>query len=87
MNHFSKPQLTMQVDDCDDAVDLLDALVLGPFLSGVQPWSRAVRLHRVRPDASLLPPGRERLARRHRWWARITSRAGRLVDTPRRPLA
>jgi hypothetical protein len=47
------------VDDTDDPGDVVDALGLGAFVSGSQPWSRTVQLHRVRDGASLLPPGTE----------------------------
>jgi hypothetical protein len=46
----------VHVDDMDDPGDVLDALILGPFIAGEQPHARIVRLHRVRPDATLLPP-------------------------------
>jgi Domain of unknown function (DUF5925)/ATPase family associated with various cellular activities (AAA) len=48
-----------QVDDTDDPGDVIDALALDPFVSGDQPWARSVRIERVRPDATLLPPGVE----------------------------
>jgi hypothetical protein len=47
----------MNFDDADSLADVLDALVLSPFLNGSQPWARTKRLDRVRPDAPLLPPG------------------------------
>src|SRR5262245_28232743 len=47
----------MNFDDADSLADVLDALVLSPFISGSQPWARTKRLDRVRADAPLLPPG------------------------------
>jgi Domain of unknown function (DUF5925)/ATPase family associated with various cellular activities (AAA) len=47
--------LGLQFDDADTPVDVLDALVLAPFVTGEQPWARSVRLPRIRPDATLLP--------------------------------
>lgn len=45
------------VDDNDSPSDLVEVLGLAAFASGEQPWARAVRLVRVLPDATLLPPG------------------------------
>lgn len=53
---FDGLNLTVQLDDCDRATDAIDAIALGPFLSGTQPYARTVNLSRVRPAASLLPP-------------------------------
>jgi Domain of unknown function (DUF5925)/ATPase family associated with various cellular activities (AAA) len=47
----------MNFDDADSLADVLDALVLSPFISGSQPWARTKRLDRVRADAPLLPAG------------------------------
>ncbi|MGE5829749.1 MAG: DUF5925 domain-containing protein [Micromonosporaceae bacterium] len=47
----------MNFDDADSLADVLDALVLSPFIDGSQPWARTKRLDRVRADAPLLPPG------------------------------
>jgi hypothetical protein len=57
----SNPELpfVVHLDDADDPSDVLDALALGPFVSGAQPWSRSVRVHRVRTDAALMPPDAE----------------------------
>ncbi|WP_240197076.1 DUF5925 domain-containing protein [Nonomuraea lactucae] len=51
------PDLPMRIwiDDADSAVDVIDALALSPFATGVQPWSRQADLERVRPDAALAP--------------------------------
>jgi hypothetical protein len=45
------------VDDRDSPSDLIEVLGMAAFASGEQPWARTVRLVRVRPDATLLPPG------------------------------
>src|SRR5256885_7872932 len=47
----------VHVDDLDDPGDLVQALGLRAFLSGDQPWARTRRLSRLRPKATLLPPG------------------------------
>ncbi|GGO71249.1 DUF5925 domain-containing protein [Nonomuraea cavernae] len=51
------PELPMNIwiDDADSAVDVIDALALSPFATGVQPWSRLVSLERVRTEAALSP--------------------------------
>ncbi|MEV0143690.1 MULTISPECIES: DUF5925 domain-containing protein [unclassified Nonomuraea] len=51
------PDLPMNIwiDDADSAIDVIDALALSPFATGVQPWSRLANLERVRPDATLSP--------------------------------
>lgn len=51
------PDLPMRIwiDDADSAIDVIDALALSPFATGVQPWSRQANLERVRPDAALAP--------------------------------
>ncbi|MGC5010595.1 DUF5925 domain-containing protein [Streptosporangium sp. DT93] len=43
------------LDDSDSAADVIDALALSPFATGVQPWSCSASLERVRADASLAP--------------------------------
>jgi hypothetical protein len=47
--------MNIWIDDADSAIDVIDALALSPFATGVQPWSRLANLERVRPDASLRP--------------------------------
>ncbi|MEV0595470.1 DUF5925 domain-containing protein [Nonomuraea cavernae] len=51
------PELPMNIwiDDADSAIDIIDAMALSPFATGVQPWSRLVSLERVRTDAALSP--------------------------------
>ena len=76
----------------DDPADVADALLLGPFVAGDQPWSRSVRLSRVRPDAALLPPGatwtwgvvtsrhRRHIARGDGWTLRVIRWSDRTAD-------
>jgi hypothetical protein len=40
----------------NNTVNLLDNFLMGPYLDGTQPFSRAKRLDRVRDEATLLPP-------------------------------
>ncbi|SEM34120.1 ATPase family associated with various cellular activities (AAA) [Nonomuraea pusilla] len=47
--------MNIWVDDADSAIDVIDALALSPFATGVQPCSRLANLERVRPDAPLRP--------------------------------
>ncbi|GAA0937224.1 hypothetical protein GCM10009550_03790 [Actinocorallia libanotica] len=47
----------MSVDDADSTRDVIDALALQPFITGEQPFSRAMRLERVRAQALLRPEG------------------------------
>lgn len=47
----------MQYDDSDGPFDVIDALILYPFIDGTQPWALTKRLDRVRDEATLLPPG------------------------------
>jgi hypothetical protein len=49
--------MTLFFDDSDSHLDVLDALILSPFVDGSQPWAMTSRLARVRDDATLLPPG------------------------------
>ena len=57
MESSVSPIITMQLDDEDSPVDVISALALDPFCSGVQPFAKTVFLERVRDDATLLPPG------------------------------
>ena len=54
MATFDK-RFNVTLDDNDSPNDVIDALALVPFLEGKEPWSRTVRLERVRREASLLP--------------------------------
>lgn len=47
--------MNIWLDDSDSAVDVIDALALSPFATGLQPWSRVASLERVRADAPLRP--------------------------------
>jgi hypothetical protein len=51
------PPIVVTLDDLDDPADVIDAVLLGPFIAGRQPVSHSTRLERVRADARLLPPG------------------------------
>ncbi|MGH9222256.1 MAG: DUF5925 domain-containing protein [Acidimicrobiales bacterium] len=51
--------IVVNLDACEDHADAIGALALTEFLAGRQPYSRAVRLQRVRPDGRLLPDGVE----------------------------
>lgn len=51
----AKLPFVVALDDSDTPYDVVDALALGPFTSGDQPWARSVRIDRLRPGASLLP--------------------------------
>jgi hypothetical protein len=57
MEPSSSLPFVVHVDDSDGPGDVIDALALDAFVSGVQPWARTIRLERVRPDAPLIPPG------------------------------
>ena len=56
MEPFSQPAFALKYD-AYSPVGVVDALAMAPFASGRQPWSRATRLHRVRPEATLVPQG------------------------------
>ena len=47
--------INLQVDDSDTPSDILDALILAAFTTGVQPFARTVRLARVLDEAPLRP--------------------------------
>ncbi|MFD6419948.1 DUF5925 domain-containing protein [Streptomyces sp. NPDC060194] len=47
----------LTVDDSDSPSDVIDALFLGRFTTGSEPFARSSNIERVRRDASLLPPG------------------------------
>jgi hypothetical protein len=50
---------TVHFESGDDPIDVLGALGLQGFLSGEEPVAVARRLQRVKPDATLVPPGIE----------------------------
>ncbi|NBM17197.1 DUF5925 domain-containing protein [Streptomyces sp. GC420] len=57
----SRPDESLPVrlllDDGDSPSDVIDALFLGRFTTGQQPFSRSTTIDRVRSEAKLLPPG------------------------------
>lgn len=59
MEPLERLPFAVHLDGHDDPGSVLDALALGPFVSGSQPWARSAHLHRLRPDATLLPAGVE----------------------------
>jgi hypothetical protein len=56
----AKPQdalpIRLNVDDSDSPSDVVDALFLGRFATGEQPYSHSSTIDRVKSGASLLPP-------------------------------
>src|SRR5439155_22413070 len=52
-----RQKFNLNFDDTDSPLEVIDALALGRFIDGREPWSRSVNLQRVRRDAALLPPG------------------------------
>jgi len=51
------PPIVVTIDDLDEPADVIDAVLLGPFVAGLQPVARSARIERVRADARLLPDG------------------------------
>ncbi|MEV8316809.1 DUF5925 domain-containing protein [Streptomyces sp. NPDC059900] len=49
--------IRLNVDDSDSPSDVVDALFLGRFATGEQPFSHSSNIDRVKPGFSLLPPG------------------------------
>ena len=49
--------IRLNVDDSDSPSDVVDALFLGRFATGEQPYAHAANIDRVRSGATLLPPG------------------------------
>jgi hypothetical protein len=49
--------LVMQFDDTDSPGDVLDSMLLAPFIDGRQPFARTQRLDRVRDGVTLIPAG------------------------------
>src|SRR5215475_13086626 len=50
-------RIRIGLDHYDHPIDAVSALAFARFLDGHEPWARSVHIARVRPDASLLPPG------------------------------
>ncbi|MEU9603604.1 DUF5925 domain-containing protein [Streptomyces sp. NPDC048057] len=63
MGGMSAPRLhdvlpiRLGLDDNDSPSDVIDALFLGRFATGDQPYSHTTTIDRAKRDASLLPPG------------------------------
>lgn len=51
--------MRVYLDDGDSPYDVVDALLLGRFASGAQPFAHSASLDNVKPEATLLPPGAE----------------------------
>jgi hypothetical protein len=49
--------IRLTMDDSDSPADVVDALFLGRFARGDQPYSRSRSMDRVKPDLTLLPSG------------------------------
>jgi hypothetical protein len=47
----------VNLDDCDQPADAIDAMLVGRFVAGDYPFARSARLRRTQADAQLLPPG------------------------------
>ncbi|WP_283136877.1 DUF5925 domain-containing protein [Rhizohabitans arisaemae] len=47
--------VSVNLDSSDSHSDVIDALAISSFVVGDQPWTRSVRLERVRPEAPLHP--------------------------------
>ncbi|MFD4759205.1 DUF5925 domain-containing protein [Streptomyces sp. NPDC058439] len=56
-NPESALPIRLTVDDSDSPSDVVDALFLGRFATGEQPYSHSSSLDRVKAGATLLPPG------------------------------
>ncbi|MEU9718780.1 DUF5925 domain-containing protein [Streptomyces sp. NPDC047976] len=48
--------IRLHVDDSDSPSDVVDALFLGRFATGEQPYAQSVTIERVKAEATLLPP-------------------------------
>ncbi|MER6215976.1 DUF5925 domain-containing protein [Streptomyces sp. NPDC001674] len=48
--------IRLHVDDSDSPSDVVDALFLGRFATGEQPYAQSVSIERVKAEATLLPP-------------------------------
>jgi hypothetical protein len=49
--------VNINLTDENTPFDVVDALLLGRFITGEQPWSRSVSIERVKKDHTLLPDG------------------------------
>lgn len=50
-------RLVANLGQREDLHDILRSLLAAPFLAGAQPWAHTVRATRIKPEATLLPPG------------------------------
>jgi Domain of unknown function (DUF5925)/ATPase family associated with various cellular activities (AAA) len=57
MDFRERLRIVASVDDTDSPSDVIDVLGLAAFVSGEQPYARTTLIHRVRPNATLLPVG------------------------------
>ncbi|MEV0849021.1 DUF5925 domain-containing protein [Streptomyces sp. NPDC049954] len=55
-NPYASLPVRLHVDDSDSPTDVVDALFLGRFATGEQPFSVSRHVERVKREASLLPP-------------------------------
>ena len=53
---FHALPVTVRLDDSDSLSDVVDALFLGRFTSGAQPYARGASVDRVKAGLTLLPP-------------------------------
>lgn len=51
------PPYSIALNDGDTPHDVIDALALGPFTAGTQPYARSAVITRARADAPLMPAG------------------------------
>ncbi|MFD9718298.1 DUF5925 domain-containing protein [Streptomyces sp. NPDC059076] len=49
--------IRLNIDDSDSATDVIDALFLGRFANGEQPYCHSHQIDRVKPGFNMLPPG------------------------------
>ena len=57
MESLSLLPFVVQLGGFDDPTDIIDAMLLEPFVAGTQPVARTKVLHRVRKKAALVPEG------------------------------
>jgi hypothetical protein len=100
MSNTPRQPIQVNLDDCDEPVDVIDALFLERFISGTEPISLSLELQRVRAEADLLPAGVSpsrraetsycvaTLSRREGWTLRVVRRhdgSAKLSVTARSP--
>ena len=79
-NPESALPIRLNVDDSDSPSDVVDALFLGRFATGEQPYSHSSSLDRVKSGATLLPPAADGAARGPRRRPERDPRRGRRLD-------